>query len=151
VKWFGEPYPSRKTPAAMFEDAEEIPAPAGATCDRCGQPVTAKERGVVGAYFNMPEAVHHYECFLRPIIGSVAHQRRECSCFQKDEPPDPESDGEGGCFVMLDRNAWAGRTLEPDARVTVRRDALDAFAEFERRRITDDAREALALYERRRL
>jgi len=150
MKWFGQPYPSRENPAAMYEDAEEIPTPPGAVCERCGGAVGADERGLVGAYFNMPEAVHHYECFLRPIIGSVAHQRRECSCFREDGPRAPEEDGEGGRFVGLDGSTWAGRSLEPSARASVRRDALDAFAEFERRRIQDDAREALALYERRR-
>jgi hypothetical protein len=48
-------------------------------CPNCNEPVTAEERGSdrIPAHLR----IYHYECTIRMVMGSVAHQRRECSCF----------------------------------------------------------------------
>ncbi len=49
-----------------------------APCHRCGETVLHTDRH--DYYSNVAEPVHR-ECFIRPIIGSVAHIERRCSCF----------------------------------------------------------------------
>ena len=47
-------------------------------CLRCEELVLPHEQHHY--YANRPEPVHH-ACWMRPIIGSVAHLKRECSCY----------------------------------------------------------------------
>lgn len=113
VQWFGEPYPSREHPAPIFELADEVPTPVGELCLYCDGPIFENDRG-----FSMPcgadedgviAAPEHFECFVRQIFGSVAHQEKRCTCY-------------GGTG-----------TDDDDGELTRRGSALLAFAEFDRR------------------
>lgn len=79
--------------SARAEGDEHVETPVGHCCRYCDQPIAADDRGVFVQFFApdrqsrlVPE---HYECFMRQIIGSVAHQERRCSCFGKQDPPEP--------------------------------------------------------------
>lgn len=64
------------------------PLPLPAPCFRCGEPVLPTDKRHY--YMNVPAPVHQ-ACFMRPIIGSVAHIEKRCSCFVPgaDENDDP--------------------------------------------------------------
>lgn len=46
-------------------------------CARCGEDFLAEEF----VQFMPPETYWHRECAMRSIVGSVGHQKRECSCY----------------------------------------------------------------------
>jgi hypothetical protein len=51
----------------------------GALCAHCNEPIAANDAGFL---MSPPVAVaFHRACFLRSVVGSVAHQMRLCSCF----------------------------------------------------------------------
>jgi hypothetical protein len=51
--------------------------PTNATCAWCSEPILHGEDGV--AHEN--GACEHIECFIRSIVGSVAHQKHRCPCY----------------------------------------------------------------------
>ena len=79
-------------------------------CFRCGEVVKPGEQ--VQYYANLPDPLHH-ACFLRPIIGSVAHLERRCSCYVPgaEEGDDPRltrrqaAEAALALFERLDREA----------------------------------------------
>jgi hypothetical protein len=82
MRWFG---------AAPFSplcvDVPHVPTPVGAVCIYCEEPIAAGERGYF--YSGTPPQPVHYECFVRQIVGSVAHQQQRCSCYggHDEDPP----------------------------------------------------------------
>ena len=48
------------------------------TCDHCGEPILPGE-----PLGDIENATVHYECFRRMMLGSVGHQKCECSCCGK--------------------------------------------------------------------
>lgn len=84
MKFFGKRYFS---PA--YTDAEHVETPVYATCVHCGEVIEEGDDGWV-----MPgspvEATFHRYCFLRSIIGSVAHQQKRCSCYGGVGEDDPK-------------------------------------------------------------
>jgi hypothetical protein len=46
-------------------------------CTHCTESVLPTER--LFEYANGPVA--HYACFLRQVVGSVAHQQHRCACY----------------------------------------------------------------------
>lgn len=81
IAWFGV-----KWDAPMTDEAPEEPTPVGDHCMYCSEIIAAGESGITMPYMRdahlKPErAPAHIECFLRSIIGSVAHQQHRCSCY----------------------------------------------------------------------
>lgn len=73
IRWFGLlPF------AALCEDCPQVDIPVGAICGWCHERININDNGVYFA--NVDSAPHHHECFVRMIIGSVAHQQGTCSC-----------------------------------------------------------------------
>jgi hypothetical protein len=72
TKWFG-----RKYPAPAYDDCPRVETPVGEACCHCHEPIEAGDDGWL--YANGPAA--HRECYIRAIVGSVAHQQKRCSCF----------------------------------------------------------------------
>lgn len=81
IKWFG-PVPF----ATLCEMVPRVAIPTGASCQWCGEPIGAHDNGMYFA--NGGDPLHH-ECFVRQTVGSVGHQRRECSCFGGTDAGDP--------------------------------------------------------------
>lgn len=84
MRWFG---PAPFSPICNDPEVAHVPTPVGRPCLWCDEPIEAGERG----YFysgTEPPAIH-YACFVRQIIGSVAHQQRRCTCFggHEEDPP----------------------------------------------------------------
>jgi hypothetical protein len=52
-------------------------------CIYCGEIILLSET------FAGSQAKTHYECGIRMVMGSVAHQKRECSCFGGTGGDDP--------------------------------------------------------------
>lgn len=63
-------------------DMERIDPPNCAPCTHCSEPITGADDGfalpVVG---ETVLAAYHRACFMRRVIGSVAHQQKRCSCY----------------------------------------------------------------------
>ena len=51
-------------------------------CIHCTEPILPGER-------RHPEDPVHVECIARMVLGSVAHQKRECSCYGGTGEDDP--------------------------------------------------------------
>ena len=76
MKFFGVRYYS-----AAYTDAEHVDTPVGEHCTHCDEPIAVGDDGWMVPPGRQP---FHRACFLRGIIGSVAHQQFCCSCFVKD-------------------------------------------------------------------
>lgn len=91
---------------SAFDDIERTDVPAGQLCTWCGEAIGETDAGVIiprviigDADFDGVRALHealhddetvvgipwHLECMMRSTLGSVAHQERRCSCFQKEK------------------------------------------------------------------
>jgi hypothetical protein len=74
----------------MCKECPHAETPQGVTCAHCDEPIVDGDHGVIlPCMDSAQEDVFHYECFLRGIFGSVAHQLKMCSCFV---PGAPEGD-----------------------------------------------------------
>ena len=72
MNWFGV-----KT---VYPGERRVPAPVGVPCGYCEEAVTAEDRGCTIPDADGGELPYHFECHIRLAIGSVAHQRGQCSC-----------------------------------------------------------------------
>jgi hypothetical protein len=80
MKFFGRAYPSM-----AYFDSEQARTPVGEPCGRCKEPIAATDDGWMIpslSFHNTPsQTPMHRECFMRCIVGSVAHQQFKCGCF----------------------------------------------------------------------
>lgn len=64
---------------------EMIDIPIGARCAWCEEPFTASDAGFAlpfaGKSCDQSLLYYHEVCQMRQVVGSVAHQRRQCSCY----------------------------------------------------------------------
>src|SRR5207247_10935661 len=51
--------------------------PSNASCTWCGEPILPGEDGIE----DQDGRCEHIECFIRSIVGSVAHQKHRCPCY----------------------------------------------------------------------
>lgn len=65
---------------------EQTPVPLGAVCPHCRELFSESDSGV---WLNNNMTAMHLECFMRGILGSVAHQRRRCHCYGGHENDSP--------------------------------------------------------------
>lgn len=72
VKWFGTNWG-----APICSECPQVPVPIGSNCFYCEEPIIETDSGVISSN----ELPMHYNCFLRGIVGSVAHLQKRCSCF----------------------------------------------------------------------
>lgn len=73
-------------PPQLRKDFEEqVDVPVGTPCLYCAEQFAAGDIGTVEA-----AGAFHYECRLRMVIGSVAHQQRRCVCFGGDDHDLPD-------------------------------------------------------------
>jgi hypothetical protein len=82
MRWFGLlPF------AACCDDLPRAPIPIGAACAWCEERIAINDHGLILS--GGVEPLHH-ECFIRQVVGSVAHQQRRCSCYggHDEDPPD---------------------------------------------------------------
>lgn len=77
IGYFGDPK-FRK------EHERQIPTPVGIPCLWCKEPIQEGDTGTLSRRDPL-----HYECGLRSAVGSVGHQKRQCSCFGGNQE-DPE-------------------------------------------------------------
>lgn len=64
-----------------------IEVPVGEPCTHCEEKIKENELGVL--FDGNIKQYMHRECFLREILGSVAHQKQRCRCFRG---PDAEEE-----------------------------------------------------------
>lgn len=82
VKWFG-----KKGSAQIYDHCPKTETPIGVLCTHCTEPILYGEDGFLDSVSNP----FHKECWLRLILGSVAHQSGTCACFKgEDGEDDPE-------------------------------------------------------------
>jgi hypothetical protein len=83
VRYFGKAYD-----APIYKGTLQIPTPDRVKCMYCEEFILMGEDGFIDSTYN----AFHRECWIRMILGSVAHQSGTCSCFTKDggehDPPD---------------------------------------------------------------
>lgn len=79
--WFGTHWG-----APLCDIAEQVPAPAGASCLWCEEHIEETDTGW-GQSTDGPWA--HLECFMRQMLGSVGHQLHVCRCYggPYEDPP----------------------------------------------------------------
>jgi hypothetical protein len=83
---------SLKTFGIKLVDFDTVDTPVGEKCIYCEEVIESDDRGFVMSllaedttspsnFMKDTTCVYHYECNLRLIIGSLGHQKEECSCF----------------------------------------------------------------------
>jgi hypothetical protein len=85
TKYFGESW------SYMTEQGQHSPTPVGSECCWCKEGFVEGEQGLglptaslsVGSTSMDSEILSYYHknCFLRSLLGSVGHQRKQCSCY----------------------------------------------------------------------
>lgn len=104
MRRFGQNWGSSELP--------RVPTPIGWPCVWCSEPIEKDDKGIILPQLNgqgiAAQAAYHRECFLRQVVGSLAHQTKKCSCF--------------------------GGAGEDDKNLTKREAAKKATAFFERKR-----------------
>jgi hypothetical protein len=81
MKYFGRPYN-----AAIYEGIQSTLVPIDQSCVYCSERFLEGDDGFIDAG-NSPL---HRECFLRMIVGSVAHQMHACNCALGEDAVDSE-------------------------------------------------------------
>lgn len=84
MRWFA---PEVRVPLARDSQLPRVAQPIGKPCAHCEEPIGPKDEGVMLSGSDDP---WHQECFLRQILGSVAHQTRRCSCYGGDGNEDDD-------------------------------------------------------------
>lgn len=88
MRWFGKAY------GAPYErDTPHMATPVGSECDRCSEPFVEGDSGLAVPLLGVPmkhEALFHYACHMRGVLGGVNHQRKLCTCCGGTLDPDPE-------------------------------------------------------------
>lgn len=79
MKWFG-PFPWG---AAACDSLERVDIPIGRPCSWCEECIDDESKGYLIPHLGetLEEQPIHLECFIRFIVGSIAHQTHECSCY----------------------------------------------------------------------
>lgn len=78
MKYFGDP--------KFRKDHEtQIDTPVGIACIHCEEPIVEGDTGTIDGSGH----VLHYECVLRLVCGSVAHQLQLCMCCGGTQNDDP--------------------------------------------------------------
>lgn len=70
--WFGKNWG-----APVCRELPNVPVPVGSLCFYCDEPLVAEDAGMQDGQ-GKPM---HFNCFLRSVIGSVAHLEKRCSCY----------------------------------------------------------------------
>jgi hypothetical protein len=84
MKYFGA------NPSAICSELEKIDAPNCAPCGHCKEPILRSDAGFAVPCLGEPLLIaYHRACFLRGIFGSVAHQKKQCSCYGGSGEDDP--------------------------------------------------------------
>jgi len=84
VTWFGKQYD-----APIYYDTTQAPTPVDVACMYCDELILMGEDGFLDSGSNP----FHRECWVRMLIGSVAHQRHLCTCYMPEgaaQPHEPE-------------------------------------------------------------
>ena len=75
ITYFGESWSS------VTENSQQIPTPVESKCCFCEEGFVKGDQGIAipaGEFISL--SYFHKNCFLRTIVGSVGHQRKQCSC-----------------------------------------------------------------------
>jgi len=73
----------------LTEHGQQISTPIGSECCWCKEGFIEGEQGTALPTVFIQEPVdeivplvyYHKNCFLRSVLGSVGHQRKQCSCY----------------------------------------------------------------------
>ncbi len=76
MKWFGD-----KAWAPVCEPGERVEVPRDTRCGWCQETIGQDESGFVTRESADAAVFEHRACFLRQVIGSVAHLQRRCACY----------------------------------------------------------------------
>jgi hypothetical protein len=75
--WWGESWG-----APACDPELHVPTPVGMDCEWCDETIEKDDRG-----FTMPvmgsdlTIYYHQPCFLRSVLGGLAHQQGKCTCY----------------------------------------------------------------------
>jgi len=85
--------------------------PSNASCAWCGEPILRGEDGIE----DQDGRCEHIECFIRSIVGSVAHQKQRCPCYggsdEHDEKGIPKRAAARAAFENWQR--WGAADANP--------------------------------------
>lgn len=75
-----------KTHATRLDMGDLAATPVGTSCAWCDDPIVEGDKGVIMPFLGLAddprrEIPYHWDCNIRAVVGSVAHQNKQCSCF----------------------------------------------------------------------
>src|SRR5258708_5208550 len=79
MQWFGKSWG-----APICDPQDHAETPVGQLCSWCTETIEANDAGVIIPHLEDRRTTmrpQHYECFIRQVAGSVAHQLHRCSCY----------------------------------------------------------------------
>lgn len=103
MKFFGPPE------IVIGASLERDETPVGVRCSWCKIPIEADDAGFLVPTYGGEDWVllpEHQDCFVRQLVGSVEHQKGECSCFH------PERDYDTTVSTPAQRRAEATEAVE---------------------------------------
>jgi hypothetical protein len=97
-----------------------VGTPVGELCLWCDEPIEASRAGVITPVGDLQghcsERSEHYECFIRQIVGSVAHITMQCSCYipgsLESDPPGKDEAFRGAIKAI--RHGWHSTAENPE-------------------------------------
>lgn len=75
-------YFGRKYNAPIYAECARAGTPVGYKCAHCAEEIIDGDDGWLIPDYLKRYAPFHAECHLRRVVGSVAHQKKQCSCYK---------------------------------------------------------------------
>ncbi|MGE5611047.1 MAG: hypothetical protein ACM359_17485 [Bacillota bacterium] len=86
LKVFGD---TIQTKTDESETLPRVQTPVGSHCLWCAEPIREGDGGYMVPSIGQTDQPCHLACFIRQLVGSVAHQQRQCSCYGGSGEDDP--------------------------------------------------------------
>jgi hypothetical protein len=99
IMWFG-----KRLAAPAYADCPQTETPAGRACIYCAELIVMGDNG----WILVDGSTLHRECYLRGFTGSLAHQRKSCSCYGGGDEEDGMTRREGALAAVryFERNDY---------------------------------------------
>jgi hypothetical protein len=96
-------------PVSAYLDTPEVATPVGAQCAHCRERIVEGDDG----WLSSNDVPFHRACWMRSIIGSIAHIEERCGCFvpgaTENDPPEMtrRQAAEAALAAWNERHPWS--------------------------------------------